>query len=104
MPGQEKMVIEHYQKNPSAAQSLKGALYEEKILTLFKSKINLSKKNISITEAEKIITDFNKAGPSLSNHENDHDQVKNNKTVVKKEKKANKTSSINKKIKKVSKK
>ena len=30
MPGQEKMVLEYYQKNPSASQSLKGSLYEEK--------------------------------------------------------------------------
>ena len=37
MPGQEKMVIEYYQKNPSASQSLKGSLYEEKIISLIKS-------------------------------------------------------------------
>jgi len=107
MPGQEKMVIEHYQKNPSAAQSLKGALYEEKILTLFKSKINLSTKNISIKEAEKIITEFNKLAPGLPKHEHDHDHDKetSNKTVAKKEKKANKTLSKDKeKTKKVSKK
>ena len=39
MPGQEKMVLEYYQKNPSASQSLKGSLYEEKIIELIKSKI-----------------------------------------------------------------
>ena len=60
MPGQEKMVIEYYQKNPSAAQSLKGSLYEEKILDLVKSKINLKTKEIDTKEAEKIISDFNK--------------------------------------------
>ena len=38
MPGQEKMIFEYYQKNPSATQSLKGSLYEEKILDLIKSK------------------------------------------------------------------
>ena len=32
MPGQEKMVIDYYQKNPNASQSLKGSLYEEKII------------------------------------------------------------------------
>jgi len=36
MPGQEKMVLDYYQKNPSATQSLKGALYEEKILNKLK--------------------------------------------------------------------
>ncbi|MBL6861315.1 MAG: trigger factor, partial [Candidatus Pelagibacter bacterium] len=60
MPGQEKMVLEYYQKNPSASQSLKGSLYEEKIIELIKSKINLATKEINIKEAEKIINDFNK--------------------------------------------
>ena len=60
MPGQEKMVLEHYQKNPSASQSLKGSIYEEKIISLIKSKIKLTSKEISIKEAEKIISEFNK--------------------------------------------
>ena len=41
MPGQEKMVLDYYQKNPSASQSLKGSIYEEKIIDLIKSKSNL---------------------------------------------------------------
>ena len=65
MPGQEKMVLEYYQKNPSASQSLKGSLYEEKIIELIKSKINLSTKEINSKEAERIISDFNK--PNLDN-------------------------------------
>ena len=80
MPGQEKMVLDYYQKNPSAAQSLKGSLYEEKILTLFKSKINLKNKNITIFEAEKIISDFNKSSQDLSAHNHNHDnETKDNK-------------------------
>jgi len=102
MPGQEKMVLDYYQKNPSAAQSLKGSLYEEKILNLFKSKINLKKKNISTPEAEKIISDFNKKTKDLSSH---HDHDHNNQTQDSKESKNSKSSSnIKKKIKKVSKK
>jgi trigger factor len=101
MPGQEKMVLEYYQKNPSAAQSLKGALYEEKILNLFKSKINLKKKNISITEAEKIISNFNKTAKDLSSHHDRHDHE----TEHNKESKPSKSSpNIKKKTKKVSKK
>jgi len=61
MPGQEKMILEYYQKNPSAAQSLKGSIYEEKIISLIKSKIKMEVKNISIKEAEKIISEFNKS-------------------------------------------
>jgi len=60
MPGQEKMVLEYYQKNPSASQSLKGSIYEEKIIELIKSKIKLITKNIDIKEAEKIISEYNK--------------------------------------------
>ena len=60
MPGQEKMVLDYYQKNPSASQSLKGSLYEEKIIELIKSKINLTSKEINTSEAEKIIAKFNK--------------------------------------------
>jgi len=60
MPGQEKMVMEYYQKNPNATQSIKGSLFEEKIMNLIKSKIKLNIKNLTTVEAEKIISDFNK--------------------------------------------
>ena len=60
MPGQEKMIIDYYQKNPSATQSIKGSLYEEKIINLIKSKIKLNSKEIETNEAEKIISEFNK--------------------------------------------
>ena len=58
MPGQEKMVMEYYQKNPSAVASLRGSLYEDKILQLIKTKISLTKKNISLKEAEVKIKGF----------------------------------------------
>ena len=103
MPGQEKMVVDYYQKNPSAAQNLKGALYEEKILTLFKTKIEILKKNISASEAEEIISRHNKSTKDSPNH--DHDESNEGETMGKKEKKVSKNSSLNKKkIKKVSKK
>jgi trigger factor len=60
MPGQEKMVLDYYQKNPSASQSLKGSIYEEKIIELIKSNIKLVVKEIDTKEAEKIISEFNK--------------------------------------------
>ena len=59
MPGQEKFVFEYYQKNPSATQHLQSSLYEEKIIQFIKSKINLTKKELTIKEAEKLITTFN---------------------------------------------
>jgi len=38
MPGQQKQMLEYYQKNPSAAASLRGSIYEEKIINLIKQK------------------------------------------------------------------
>ena len=67
MPGQEKMVTEYYQKNPSAAQSLRGALYEEKIIKLIKSKIKLNVVNLTSSEAEKIISNLNKPSEHQTN-------------------------------------
>jgi trigger factor len=55
MPGQEKMVMDFYQKNPSAVASLRGTVYEEKIINLVKEKAKPNKKEISKDEAEKIL-------------------------------------------------
>ena len=60
MPGQEKMVQEYYQKNPSVLANLRGSLYEEKIIKSIKEKAKGNKKNISKEQAEKIIKDDNK--------------------------------------------
>merc|ERR1739841_176833 len=59
MPGQEKMVMDFYQKNPSALASLRGTVYEEKILNSIKEKGKANKKEISKDEAEKILKDAN---------------------------------------------
>ena len=64
MPGQEQTVLEYYKKNQNASQSLKGSIYEEKIIKLIKSKIKLTTKKIDTKEAEKIISEFNK--PNLN--------------------------------------
>ena len=82
MPGQEKMVLEYYQKNPSASQSLKGSLYEEKIIDLIKSKINLTTKEINIKEAEKIIAEFNK--PNIDSEKLKTTNLAKNKSKIKK--------------------
>ena len=55
MPGQEKMVMDFYQKNPSAVASLRGTVYEDKIIDLIKDKAQVNKKMISKDEAEKIL-------------------------------------------------
>jgi trigger factor len=80
MPGQEKMVMEFYQKNPSAVASLKGNVYEEKIINLIKSKAKANKKNISKEEAEKILKASNNYDQS---HDHNHDDPKEKKTKSK---------------------
>ncbi|MDA9665701.1 trigger factor, partial [Candidatus Pelagibacter sp.] len=70
MPGQEKMVMDFYQKNPSAVASLRGTVYEEKILNLIKEKAKPNKKEISKDEAEKILKEA---------HNHDHEQGKEDK-------------------------
>ena len=78
MPGQEKMVMDYYQKNPSAVSSLRGALYEEKILDLIKNKITLNKKNVTTKEAEEILKSHT--------HDHDHGHKSDNEKNVKKSK------------------
>jgi len=72
MPGQEKMVMEFYQKNPSALASLRGTVYEEKIIDLIKIKAKSNKKEISKEEAEKILKEHQKQD---HNHDHDHDHI-----------------------------
>ena len=86
MPGQEKMVMDFYQKNPSALASLRGTVYEEKILNLIKEKGKPNKKVISKEEAEKILKEA---------HKHDHDKEEDNKN---KKKKSTKTSVKEKKL------
>ena len=104
MPGQEKMVMDFYQKNPSAVASLRGTVYEEKILNLIKEKAKPNKKEISKDEAEKILKDVHKHD---HNHDHEHDHSENKKVKAKstKEKKSpSKASKSKPAAKKVSKK
>ena len=103
MPGQEKMVMEFYQKNPSALASLRGTVYEEKIIDLIKTKAKPNKKEITKEEAEKIL----KAHQKQENDHNHSDEknVTAKKVIEKKDTVEPKNSkSKETKIKKVSKK
>ena len=79
MPGQEKMVMEFYQKNPSALASLRGTVYEEKIIDVIKSKAKPNKKEISKDEAEKILKEHQ---GQEHDHNHDHDQEDSQKKVA----------------------
>ena len=104
MPGQEKMVIDFYQKNQSALASLRGTVYEEKILSLVKQKAKPNKKEVSKDEAEKILKQSQNQDLSLENEVKKYSKkkVETKKKEVKKT--TPKTKSPPKKTKKVSKK
>ena len=107
MPGQEKMVMDFYQKNPSAVASLRGTVYEEKIITLIKEKAKSNKKEIAKDEAEKILKQSQKQelDQELKNQSKPEKKVEVKKSTENKDKtKSTKTKSTAKKIKKVSKK
>ena len=107
MPGQEKMVMDFYQKNPSAVASLRGTVYEEKIINLLKEKAKSNKKEISKNEAEKILKDSQKQELDQELKDQRKQKKKNDEkklTENKSQSKPKKAKTITKKTKKVSKK
>jgi trigger factor len=96
MPGQEKMVMDFYQKNPSAVASLRGTVYEEKIISLIKDKAKANKKEISKDEAEKIL--------KASQNQTDDTEIKSKEAKSETTKSSSKSSKAKTSSKKVSKK
>tara|TARA_B100001245_G_C22882965_1_gene424731 strand:- start:812 stop:2266 length:1455 start_codon:yes stop_codon:yes gene_type:complete len=88
MPGQEKMVKEYYEKNPVALDSVRGSIYEEKIIQEIKKIVKINKKEISKDEAEKILKAENeknlKEQEELIKHKHDHDHGLKEKPTAKK--------------------
>ena len=94
MPGQEKMVMDFYQKNPSAVASLRGTVYEEKIISLIKDKAKANKKEISKDEAEKIL--------KASQNQKDDTEIKSKEAKSETTKSSSKSSKAKTSSKKVS--
>ena len=84
MPGQEKMVIDFYQKNQSALASLRGTVYEEKIISAIKEKAKPNNKEVTKDQAEKILKDSQK---------NENENLKEKTDVKEKKVETKKTSS-----------
>ena len=84
MPGQEKMVIDYYKNNQSAVASLRGALYEEKVVELIKTKIKLEKKNINTKEAEELLKKISANSKTSKTANTEKDQKKQKITKKKK--------------------
>ena len=83
MPGQEKIVKEYYEKNPAAIESLRGSIYEEKIIEEIKKIAKTNKKEISMEEAAKILKAENDK-LSEPSHLHDHNHNNNKKPETKK--------------------
>ena len=101
MPGQEKMVMDFYKKNPTALASLRGTVYEEKILNSIKQKGKSTKKEISKIEAEKILKESQNQVDKDKDKKKDETKKLNPKKTTPK---STKTKTATKKTKKVSKK
>ena len=104
MPGQEKMVMDFYQKNKSALASLRGTVYEEKIISAIKEKAKGSLKEVTKDEAEKILKESQKTDNDVSNEKKDSNNKKveakkspTKKTSVKSAKSKPKTKKVSKK-------
>ena len=115
MPGQEKIVKDYYEQNPAAIDSLRGQIYEEKIIEEIKKKANITKREITKEEAEKILKEENenniKEQAKLAKEDGDQKNKKKTdpkkkevKTKSKETKKTKTPASKPKKAKKVSKK
>ena len=109
MPGQEKILQEYYQNNPSVLSNLRGQLYEEKILKEIKIKAKSNLKEITKEEADKLLKEENeKHMKEHSEHDHNHDHTEEGKSSSTKNKpdpkKSKTTVKKTSKIKKVSKK
>ena len=108
MPGQEKMVKEYYEQNPSAIDGVRGSIYEEKIINQIKKDAKVVKKEISKEEAEKILKEENEKGikeqEKLSKDNNREEEKKSVAPKKKPIKKASPAAKKTKTTKKVSKK
>ena len=105
MPGQEKMLQEYYQNNPSVLSNLRGQIYEEKILKEIKLKAKANLKEITKDQAEKLLKEENEKHMK-EHHDHDHssDEKISSSQKGESEKKTKTTLKKSTKVKKVSKK
>ena len=56
-PGQEKMVIDYYRRNPSAMMELRGPIFEQKVVDAIVATAKLDEKTVSKEELQKMVED-----------------------------------------------
>ena len=53
-PGQEKQIFDYFKKNPSSIESIRGPIFEQKIVDNIVSKVKLKNEKIDIKKFEKL--------------------------------------------------
>ena len=56
-PGKEKEIIEHYKNNPNAMNSIKGPIFEDKVMKFIEEKANISSQVINSDELLKKLSE-----------------------------------------------
>ena len=69
-PGQEKQVIDYYQKSPEALNQLRAPIYEDKVIDFIAELANVTEKPVT---AEELYADPDDAGHHHHDHDHDHD-------------------------------
>ena len=56
-PGQEKQIFDYFKKNPSSVESIRGPLFEQKIVDFILSQVKIKNKTITLKQFEKLQKD-----------------------------------------------
>jgi trigger factor len=56
-PGQEKQIFDYFKKNPSSVETIRGPIFEQKILDYILSKVQLKNENINLQKFQKLQKD-----------------------------------------------
>ena len=68
-PGKEKEIIEHYKTNPNALNSLKGPIFEDKVMKFIEEKANISLKEINSDDLLKKLSENEKKNKKKGENE-----------------------------------
>ena len=73
-PGQEKMVVDYYRKNPGAMMELRGPIFEQKVVDAIVGRATVTDKPVSRDELQAMVQDEDEAATaSVVGHDEGHD-------------------------------
>ena len=68
-PGKEKEIIEHYKSNPNALNSIKGPIFEDKVMKFIEEKANISSEEINSDDLLKKLSENDKKNKKKGENE-----------------------------------